>query len=193
MRRATIDDSSSGPMRIARSTPSSMAASGWSLIVMSSSTPGGVRETAGWPAPAGACRRRTRNAGAAGRAGGAGLHHFGLGLVHGGQDGPRPGIEGLAFGGQLQAARGPLQQAGTEAVLQAGHQLGQRGWRQAQAPAPQQRTRRFPRARTKAVISPARSMRLNYGLLFINVVPLLIIVFLLICNYIAGMRCCAAS
>jgi hypothetical protein len=47
---------------------------------------------------------------------------------------PRPGVERLALGRQVQAPRGPLQQARTEPVLEAGHQLGQGGGRQAHIP-----------------------------------------------------------
>jgi hypothetical protein len=44
------------------------------------------------------------------------------------------GIEGLALGGQDQAARGPLQKPCAEAVFEPGHQLGQGGGGQPHIP-----------------------------------------------------------
>jgi len=69
----------------------------------------------------------------AGRAN-ASLDHLGLRLIHVSQNPSRPDIERLALGRELQAARRPLQQARTQAVFEAGHQLGKRRWRKTQLP-----------------------------------------------------------
>jgi hypothetical protein len=106
-----------------------------SLIVMSMPTAGMARLEAR--------NRRRQLVHAEGRAAmqaqlaaraGTGFRHFGLGLVHRRQDGPRPAVEGLALGRQLQAARGPLQQPGAEPIFQPGHQFRQRGRGQTQIP-----------------------------------------------------------